>query len=73
MIREKAGLSLDAVARVLRIREKASVHRWEKGQRAISGPVSILMELLEAGELPSRYLEHGSDQPAACSKLGEEQ
>ncbi|WP_420383654.1 helix-turn-helix domain-containing protein [Novosphingobium sp.] len=55
-IRTKAGLSLDALARVLRVADKASVHRWEKGQRAISGPVAILMEQLEAGELPSRYL-----------------
>ena len=55
-IRLNAGLSLDGLAKVLRIAERQSVHRWEKGERAISGPVSILMEQLEAGELPGRYL-----------------
>lgn len=61
-IRTKAGLSLDGLARVLRIADKASVHRWEKGQRSISGPVTILMEQIEAGELPMRYLERPNDQ-----------
>ncbi len=50
------------LARVLRIADKASVHRWEKGQRSISGPVTILMEQLKVGELPSRYLERPNDQ-----------
>jgi DNA-binding transcriptional regulator YiaG len=61
-IRTKAGLSLDGLARVLRIADKASVHRWEKGQRTISGPITILMEQLNAGELPSRYLDHPNEQ-----------
>jgi len=56
-IRAKTGLSLDGLARVLRIADKASVHRWEKGQRAISGPVTILMEQLDAGDMPARYLD----------------
>lgn len=55
-IRAKSGLSLDALARVLRISDLSTVHRWEKGDRAISGPVSILLEMLDAGELPARYL-----------------
>ena len=53
-IRIKAGLSLDGLAKVLRIADRSTVHKWEKGDRAISGPVSILMELIDAGELPKR-------------------
>lgn len=55
-IRTKAGLSLDGLARVLRIADLSTIHRWEKGDRAISGPVSILLEMLDRGELPDRYL-----------------
>lgn len=66
-IRTRAGLSLDALARVLRIADKASVHRWEKGTRAISGPVTILMELLDSGDLPSHYLDH-RDKPRPSSR-----
>ena len=54
-IRLEAGLSLDGLAKVLRIESLSSVHRWEKGLRPISGPISILMELIDAGELPERY------------------
>lgn len=61
-IRAKAGLSLDGLARVLRIADKASVHRWEKGLRSISGPVTILMEQIEAGDLPDRYLYHADEK-----------
>lgn len=65
-IRTRAGLSLDALARVLRIADKASVHRWEKGLRAISGPVTILMELLDSDDLPPHYLDH-RDKPRPSS------
>lgn len=56
-IRQKAGLSLDGLAKALGIESLSSVHRWEKGLRPISGPVAILMEMIDAGELPSRYME----------------
>jgi len=55
-IRSEAGLSLDGLAKVLRIADLSTVHRWEKGQRSISGPASILLEMLDRGELPERYL-----------------
>lgn len=54
-IRSKAGLSLDGLAKVLRLEDRSTVHRWEKGQRAISGPASIILEMLDRGELPERY------------------
>ena len=55
-IRSKAGLSLDGLAKVLRLSDRSTVHRWENGSRAISGPASIILEMLERGELPERYL-----------------
>ncbi len=54
-IRAKAGLSLGGLAKVLRIADLSTIHRWEKGDRAISGPASILLEMLDRGELPERY------------------
>ena len=51
-IRNRAGLSLAGMARILRMSDKKTIHRYEKGERAISGPVSILMELLDAGVWP---------------------
>lgn len=54
-IRTKAGLSLDGLANVLRLSDRSTVHRWEKGSRQVSGPASILLELIDSGELPERY------------------
>jgi DNA-binding transcriptional regulator YiaG len=59
-IRTDANLTLGGLAKVLRISDLSSVHRWEKGTREISGPVSILMELIDNGELPQRYF---TEQP----------
>jgi DNA-binding transcriptional regulator YiaG len=55
-IRTKVGLSLAGLAKVLRIEDRSTIHRWEKGARDVSGPASILMEMIDAGELPERYL-----------------
>ena len=55
-IRAKASLSLDGLAKVLRIDDRSTIHRWEKGTRQISGPASILLEMIERGELSERYL-----------------
>lgn len=55
-IRKAKGYSLAGLAKVLRIADLSTVHRWEKGQRPISGPVAILMEMIDAGELPERYV-----------------
>jgi DNA-binding transcriptional regulator YiaG len=55
-IRTKHGLSVAQLARVLRLSDRSTIHRWEAGERAVSGPASILLEMLDAGELPARYL-----------------
>jgi hypothetical protein len=71
-IRTKSGMSLKKTAATLRISDLGSVHRWEKGTRPISGPVSILMEMIDRGELPSRfYSETVSAICPACTPPGE--
>ena len=56
-IRQQAGLSQTGLAAVLRIADLRTIRRWEKGDVPISGPASIIMEMLEAGELPERFAE----------------
>jgi len=55
-IRKRAGLSQSGLAALLRISDLRTIRRWETGDVPISGPASIIMELLGAGELPERYL-----------------
>ena len=50
-IRERAGLTQSGLAALLRCSDQRTIRHWEKGTRTISGPVSILMELLDAGEI----------------------
>ena len=54
--RKSQGYSINQLARILRIEAASTVHRWERGDRAVSGPASILLEMMQAGELPERYL-----------------
>jgi DNA-binding transcriptional regulator YiaG len=49
-IRLRAGLSVRQLAKLLRITERA-VRYIEDDKRPISGPVSLLMELLDKGLL----------------------
>ena len=48
-IRQQLGLTQTELAAFLRISDRRTVRYWETGDRSISGPVSFLMELLEAG------------------------
>jgi DNA-binding transcriptional regulator YiaG len=50
-IRERAGLTQSGLAAFLRISDKRTVRYWETGERPITGPVSLLMELLDAGSI----------------------
>lgn len=54
-IRERAGLTQDQLARLLRLSDSRSIRRYEDGSRQISGPVSIILEMLDEGSLPIRY------------------
>jgi DNA-binding transcriptional regulator YiaG len=48
-IRAKLRMTQTQLAAVLRIDDIRTIRRWERGERAISGPVSLLMELLDDG------------------------
>lgn len=48
-IRKRAGLTQSGLAAMLRIADIRTIRRWETGEREISGPVSLLMEMLDAG------------------------
>ena len=53
-----AGLSYREASLLLRlsdVTDARTVRRWISGERPISGPASIILEMLEAGELPRRY------------------
>lgn len=47
-IRVRAGLTQAQLAARLRVDDIRTIRRYEAGERAISGPVSILMEQLGA-------------------------
>lgn len=57
-IRKQAGLSQTGLAAVLRIADQRTIRRWETGKIPISGPASIILELLDAGELPERFMQN---------------
>lgn len=46
-IRQRAGLTQSALATLLRISDSRTIRRWEDGSRPVTGPVSLLMELLD--------------------------
>lgn len=50
-IRQRASLTQTGLAAALRISDIRTIRKWEAGERAISGPVSLLMEMLDAGKL----------------------
>ena len=50
-IREAQGLSVDQMAARLRLSHGRSVRRYEDGSREISGPISLLMEMIAEGRL----------------------
>ncbi len=50
-IREGLGLSLSEMARALRLSNVRNVAQFEEGSRDVSGPVSLLMEHFDAGNI----------------------
>lgn len=54
-IRRQAGLTQTGLAAVLRITDIRTIRRWETGDVPISGPASIILEMLGAGTLPGKY------------------
>lgn len=54
-IRQRYGLSQTELAALLRISDLRTIRRWEKGEVPVSGPASVVLELMATGELPQRY------------------
>lgn len=52
-IRERAGLTQGQLATLLRLSDSRTIRRYEDGSREVSGPIAILMELLDAGDWPT--------------------
>jgi transcriptional regulator with XRE-family HTH domain len=48
-IRESAGLSMGELADKLRLASPRLLLRFEQGEQEVSGPISILMELIDRG------------------------
>jgi DNA-binding transcriptional regulator YiaG len=61
-IRTRAGLTQTGLAAILRIEDLRTIRRYETGERSISGPVSLLMELLDAGVIGQAACIRGRDQ-----------
>lgn len=55
-IRQRAGLTQDQLARLLRLSDSRAIRRYEDGSRSISGPIAIILEMLDEGSLPHRYM-----------------
>ncbi len=55
-IRKQAGLSQTGLAALLGISDIRTIRRWETGDCKVSGPATIVLEMLDAGELPARYI-----------------
>jgi len=54
-IRQRADLSRAQLAKLLRIKEVKTIYRYEHGEREISGPVSLLMEMIDAGVISANH------------------
>ena len=63
-LRKREGLTLRELAELLRISDRKTIQRWENGERPVTGPSSIVLELLASGELPARYRQPGVSAPA---------
>lgn len=50
-IRQRLGLTQSELATRLRISDVRTIRRYETGERPVSGPVSVLMEIWEGIEL----------------------
>lgn len=57
-IRLGAALTQEQLAGVMRT-DISTIGRWERGDRPVSGPASIVLELIRDGLLPGRYLPEG--------------
>jgi DNA-binding transcriptional regulator YiaG len=62
-LRRAHGLTQTKFAALLRMSDRRTVRRWEEGAVEVSGPVSILLEMLANGELPARFIAAAHAEP----------
>lgn len=57
-IRERAGMSASCLAETIGLAATGGRHirMMEAGQRSASGPIIRLLEMLDRGEMPARYI-----------------
>lgn len=48
-IRQRHGLTQSELAALLRISDIRTIRRWETGDRPVSGPASVVLELMGPG------------------------
>lgn len=53
--RHALGLSAAGLARIVRVQGSRTVQKWEAGDRAIPGPVAVLVEALMASLAVREY------------------
>lgn len=58
-IRKRAGLSQAKLARVMRVNCR-TVQKWEYGERSCEGPATVVLGMIEHGDLPARIWENGN-------------
>lgn len=49
-IRNTKGWSQTRLAQVLRIKDLRTIQRWERGAVPVSGPASIVLEMIASGD-----------------------
>lgn len=54
-IRQRFGLTQSELAGILRLEARDTIRKWETGARPVTGPASIILEMIAAGELPPRF------------------
>ena len=50
-IRREAGLSVRELADLLRVRDTDGLRQMERGKRAITGPIRLVLEMIHDGRL----------------------
>lgn len=56
-IRVGAELTQSEIAALFQISDQRAIRRWEQGERAVSGPATVLAELLAMGKVPPRLIK----------------
>jgi DNA-binding transcriptional regulator YiaG len=61
-LRRELGLTQKGLALLLRLGDPRTVRRWESGDVALTGPASLLLELLAMGRIPKTMIRAASKE-----------